>query len=64
MVLLSSETVKIVKPRYALDCLNKSKFDIIVVPALKKDLVESVCKNVNLTDDDIKNVLEKNQVNK
>ena len=64
MVLLSSNTVKIVKPNYALDCLNKSKFDVIVLPALKKDLVESVCKNVNLTDEDIKNVFEKKQVNK
>jgi hypothetical protein len=62
MVLLSSNTVKPVKIHSDLKSLNKAKFDIIVEPALKKDLLESVCKNVNFTEVDIKNVLEKKEL--
>jgi len=62
MVLLSSNTVKPVKIHSDLKSLNKGKFDIIVEPALKKDLLESVCKNVNFTEVDIKNVLEKKEL--
>ena len=59
MVLLTSNTVKLVKIHSDLKSLNKDKLNIIVEPVNKKDLLESVCNNVNFTEADIKNVLEK-----
>ena len=59
MVLLASNTVKLVKIHSDLKCLNKDKLDIIVEPVNKKELLESLCNNVNFTEADIKNVLEK-----
>ena len=62
MVLLSSNTVKPVKIHSDLKCLNNGKLDIIVEPVNKKDLLESVCNNVNFTDADIKKVFEKKEL--
>ena len=61
MVLLSSNTVKLVKIHSDLKSLNNAKLNITVEPANKKELLDSVCKNVNFTDADIKKVFEKKE---
>jgi hypothetical protein len=62
MVLLSSNTVKPVKNHSDLKSLNNGKLDIIVEPVNKKDLLASVCNNVNFTEADIKNTLKKKEL--
>lgn len=64
MVLLSNDNPIVVKKTYALKCLEKKNFDVVVVPVTALEMLQELnkCQNINYEKDktiDIKSIKPK-----